>query len=67
MVLLLSPNCCLTAGFFLPLLKYVITEALPASLIGLALGSGGSLLEPLALALSDMGKAARSFSQKPPL
>jgi len=32
-------------GFF-PLLKYVITEALPLSLIGLALASGGSILEP---------------------
>ena len=32
--------------FFLPLLKYVITEALPPSLIGLTLASGGSVLEP---------------------
>jgi len=32
--------------FFLPLLKYVITEALPPSLIGLALASGRSILEP---------------------
>ena len=32
--------------YFLPFLKYVITEALPLSLIVLTLGSGGSVLEP---------------------
>jgi len=32
--------------FFLPLLKYVITEELSPSLMGLALASGGSVLEP---------------------
>jgi len=32
--------------FLLPLLKYVTTEALPPLVIGLALGSGGSILEP---------------------
>jgi len=32
--------------FFLPFLKYVITEALPLSLIGLALGSSRSVSEP---------------------
>jgi len=32
--------------FFLPFLKYVVTEALLPSLIGLALGSGGFVLEP---------------------
>ena len=53
---------------FLPLLKYVITEALPLSLIGLALARCGCVLDlGLALALSDMGEASRSFSQKPPL
>jgi len=31
--------------FFLSFLKYVITEALPLLLIGLALGSGGPVLE----------------------
>ncbi|KAK4810648.1 hypothetical protein QYF61_007385 [Mycteria americana] len=31
---------------FLPLLKYVITEALPPSLMGSALASSGSVLEP---------------------
>jgi len=41
---LLSPHCCFTTGFFLPLLKYVITELLPLSLIGLA--SGRSVLQP---------------------
>ena len=39
-------NCHLPAVFFLPLLKYVITEALPPSLIGLALASSGFVLEP---------------------
>ena len=34
------------AEFFLPFLKYFITELLPPSLIGLALASGGSILEP---------------------
>jgi len=32
--------------FFLLILKYVITEVLPSLLIGLAMGSGGSILEP---------------------
>ena len=32
-------------GFFLPLLKYVTIEALPASLMGSALASSGSILE----------------------
>jgi len=36
--LLLHCRCC-------PLLKYVLTEALPLSLIGLTLASGGSILE----------------------
>jgi len=34
-----------STGFF-PLLKYVITEALPPLLIGLALASSVSVLEP---------------------
>jgi len=38
-------HCRLTRVFFLPLLKYFITKALPLSLIGLALGSSGSILE----------------------
>jgi len=43
---LLSPTakCCYTGGFF-PLLKYVITEAPPLSLMGSALASGGPILE----------------------
>ena len=45
-VVSLLSNCRLTALFFLPLLKCVIPEALPLSLIGLALASGGSILEP---------------------
>jgi len=36
----------LQVGFFFTLLKYVITEALPPSLMGLALASGGSVLDP---------------------
>ncbi|KAK4828209.1 hypothetical protein QYF61_024643 [Mycteria americana] len=38
-----------------PLLKYVIPEELPLSLMGSALASSRSVLEPAALALSDMG------------
>jgi len=38
-------------SFFPPFLKYVITEALPPPLTGLALAGGGSVLELLALAL----------------
>jgi len=53
--------------FFLPFLQHVTTEALPLLLMGLALASGGSVLEPAALALSDVGEASGSFSQKPPL
>ena len=60
----LSPHSCFTAGFFLPLLKYVITEALPLSLIGLVWGSGGSVLEPAGTGFIRQGG---SFSQKPPL
>jgi len=43
---LLSTLPFLLQSFFLPLLKYVITEALPPSLTGLALGSGRPVLEP---------------------
>jgi len=47
-------------SFFLPLLKYVITEALPPSLLCLALASGRSVLE-----LADTGfiRYEGSFSQ----
>jgi len=48
--------------FFFPILKYVITEVLPPSLIGLSLASIWSILEPAALALSDTGEASDSFS-----
>ncbi|GAB0181534.1 zinc finger protein 462-like [Grus japonensis] len=42
------------------------TKALPPWLIGLALASGGSVLElDDILALSDTGEASGSFSQKP--
>jgi len=46
--------------FFLPLLEYVITEALPRLLIGLALASGGSILEPAGIGSIRHGG---SFSQ----
>jgi len=55
----LSLDCPFTAGFF-PLLKYVITEALPPSLIGLALASSRPILE-----LTGIGSIRHggSFSQ----
>jgi len=40
-----SCSCCCAAAFF-PLLNYVIPEALPLSLMALALASNGSVLEP---------------------
>jgi len=49
--------------FFL-LLNYVIAEALPLLLIWPAVDPSWSRL---ALALSDIGEASVSFSQKPPL
>ncbi|KAM9590921.1 uncharacterized protein ACIBXB_005956 [Morphnus guianensis] len=50
------------------LLKNVITEALPLSLIGSALAGGGSVLEPAGIgSLSNTGEASSSFLQKPPL
>jgi len=53
-------NCPLTTDFFLPLLKYVITETLPPLLTGLALASGGSILE---LAGTGFIRHGGSFSQ----
>jgi len=50
--------------FFSPLLNDVITEALPPSLIGLALASGGPIFE---LAGTGFIRHGGSFSQKPPL
>jgi len=41
-----SLHCPFTAIFFSPLLKYVITEVLSLSLMGLASARGGSILEP---------------------
>jgi len=46
--------------FFLPCLKYVIPEALPPLLFGLALASGGSVLEPAGTGFIRHGG---SFSQ----
>jgi len=60
-VSLLSLNCHFSQQFFfLPLLNYVITEALPPSLIGLALASSGSILE---LAGTGSIRHGGSFSQ----
>jgi len=47
-------------SFFLPFLEYVITETLPPSLIGLALASSRSVLEPAATGFIRHGG---SFSQ----
>ncbi|KAK4822389.1 hypothetical protein QYF61_014159 [Mycteria americana] len=54
-------------SFFPPLLKYVITEVLPPSLMGLALASSRSALETAGISSMDIGEASSSFSQKPPL
>jgi len=53
-------------GFF-SLLNYVIPEALPLSLMGSALASDGSVLEPAGIGSIGHGEASGSFSQKPPL
>jgi len=58
-VLLLSLHCHFTTCFF-PLLKYIITETLTPSLIGLALASSGSVLEPAGIGCM---RHAGSFSQ----
>lgn len=49
-------------GFSPPLLEYVPPESLPPSLIDLSLTSNASVLECVALGLSDMG----SYSIPPP-
>jgi len=59
-----SLSTAVSLQFFLPLLKYVITEALPLLLIGLALASDRSILEPASTGFIRHGG---SFSQKPPL
>jgi len=51
--------------FFVPLLKYVVTEALPPSLIGLALASSGSILEPASTGFIRHGRS-RSHLSSPP-
>jgi len=60
--LTLLSNCRLTAEFFFfyPFLNSVITEALPPSLIGLALASSGSVSEP---ASTGFIKHGGSFQQ----
>jgi len=47
-------------SFLLPLLKYIVTEVLPPLLMGLALASGGSVLEPAGTGFIRHGG---SFSQ----
>ena len=54
-------------SFFLPLLKSLITEALPLLLTVLALASGGSVLEPSGIGFIRHGEASHSFSWKPHL
>ena len=49
---------------FLPFLKYAVTEAPPASLMGSALGSVGSILEPAALVLSSTWAAPGLLLQR---
>jgi len=64
--LLFPTDKCPYTGFFFSLLKYVITEVLPSSLMGSTLASSGSVLEPVALAALDLGESSGSFSQQPP-
>ena len=52
---------------FFVLLKYLITEALPLLLMGSALASVGSFLEPAAIDPIRHREASSSSSQKPPL
>jgi len=62
--LLSSWSCCCAVTF--SLLKYLIPEALPLSLMGLALASGRSVLEPAGVGFIGHGEGSSSFSQKPP-
>jgi len=67
-VALTSSHSSIPLQFSIPLLlKDLISEVLPPLLMGLALASTRSCLEPLALAPLDMEEASSSFSQKPPL
>jgi len=50
-----------------PLLKYVITEVLPLSLISSALASSRSVLEPAGTGSIGHRGSFSNFSQKPPL
>jgi len=63
----LSAAILLCRGVFFHLLTYVTQEALPPSLMGPALASGGSGWQPAGTGSSDMGAASGSFSQEPPL
>jgi len=56
----------LQRGFF-PLLNYFISEALPPPLMGSAVVSSGSILEPAGSGSMGHRRASSSFSQKPPL
>jgi len=53
------------AAFFSP--SYVIPEVLPPSLMGWALASSGSILEPAGICFVRHREASHSFSQMPPL
>lgn len=63
---LLSPTAGCCTGFF-SLLKYIIPEVVPLSLMGLALASGASMLETAGTGSIRYGEASSSFPQKPPL
>ncbi|KAM9591178.1 uncharacterized protein ACIBXB_006075 [Morphnus guianensis] len=68
-VLTLLSGCrfCLSRNFFF-LLKNVITEAVPLSLIGLALAGGGSVLEPVGIgSVGHGGNFQQLFTEATPV
>lgn len=58
------PAAAVAQNFFPLLFKYIISDVQPLSLMGLALASGGSILEPAGLVSVGMGQASGSFSQE---
>jgi len=62
-----SLDCCFYCIFF-PLIKYVLTEALPLSLTVLALASGQSVLELVATAfIRHGGSFSQLLTEAPPI
>jgi len=54
--------------FFFPLLNYVITEVLPPLLIGLALASSGSILEPAGIgSIRHRGSFSQLLTEATPI